>query len=63
MTATRIYKILDKLSINGDYSDPKQLLYLGKNVYQSAMAWEVGELKDSYFLTFITKILDRENRK
>ena len=63
MQATQIYRKLDKLSLLGEYQDPRDLLHLSKRAYQSAMKWEVGELRDSYFNEFLNKLIDRQEKQ
>ena len=63
MQATRIYKMLDKLSITGEFSDAKQLLHVSKNLYQAFLQWDCGDLKDSYFLNYLNKIADKRSKE
>ena len=63
MQATQIYRKLDRLSITGEYHDPRSLLHLSQRAYQSAMKWEVGELKDSYFSEYLNKLLDKQEKQ
>lgn len=56
--ATIIYKKLDKL-VGSEYHEPKQLLKYGLKAYQSLMAWETGDIKDSVFNLYLDTLINK----